>query len=104
MAADVRDVDEIGCSPKLYARIARFQGALDTKRLFPERTWLNIAHQFGFADQMHMVRDFHSLAGKPPSQTVAESNDMHPWSLAEFTDLPSATPTGIRGGTISLRL
>jgi AraC-like DNA-binding protein len=82
-----RFLDEIGCSPKLYARIARFQSALDAKRLFPQRTWLNIAHQFGFADQMHMVRDFHSLAGRPPTQALEQSNDIQPWSLAEFTDL-----------------
>jgi AraC-like DNA-binding protein len=82
-----RFLEEIGCSPKLYARIARFQSALDTKRLLPQRTWLEIAHHFGFADQMHMVKEFQLLAGKPPTQAVDQSNDMHPWSLAEFTDL-----------------
>jgi AraC-like DNA-binding protein len=83
-----RFLNEIGCSPKLYARITRFQSALDAKRLFPLRTWLSIAHQLGFADQMHMVRDFHSLAGRSPAQAVQQSDDMHPWSLDEFTDLP----------------
>ncbi len=77
-----RFLNEIGFPPKRYARIARFQGALDSKRLFPQRTWLNIAHEFGFADQMHMARDFHGLTGMPPTQAVEHCDDAHLWAVS----------------------
>jgi transcriptional regulator GlxA family with amidase domain len=63
-----RFADEMGLSPKLFARITRFQTALDAKRISPGRTWLGVAHEFGYFDQMHMIRDFKNLGGDPPSQ------------------------------------
>src|SRR5262249_22455348 len=57
---------ETGCRPKIYARVARFQTALDIKVASPERTWIDIAHRLYYHDQMHMVRDFQNLAGNSP--------------------------------------
>jgi hypothetical protein len=37
----------MGLSPKLFARITRFQKALDAKRISPARTWLDVSHEFG---------------------------------------------------------
>jgi hypothetical protein len=37
-----RFVTEIGFTPKLFSRIARFQTALDTKRISPQRSWMRI--------------------------------------------------------------
>lgn len=84
-----RFLEELGCSPKLYARIARFQCAIDAKRDSPGRSWLQIAHRFGYFDQMHMVRDFQDLGGCPPTKTLEQINDLNPWSLAEFLELSS---------------
>lgn len=55
---------EIGISPKLYARIARFETTLRRK---PEMAWTDIAHALGYYDQMHMVHDFNQLSGDSPS-------------------------------------
>jgi AraC-like DNA-binding protein len=77
-----RFVEEIGMTPKLFARTTRFQRALDTKRLFPDRPWLSIAHEFGYFDQMHMVHDFQSLGGDAPNNVLEQSGDLQPWSLA----------------------
>jgi AraC-like DNA-binding protein len=77
-----RFVTEIGFSPKLFARITRFQMALDTKRLAPDRSWMSVAHQLGYFDQMHMIRDFQSLSGSTPSEVFQHSGDYQPWSLA----------------------
>ena len=52
---------DVGVSPKSFARIARFQSALDAKLVSPQRTWLDIAHSFGYHDQMHMIHDFEAL-------------------------------------------
>ena len=77
-----RFVEEVGMTPKLFARTTRFQRALDAKRLFPKRSWLSIAHELGYFDQMHMVRDFQRLGGDAPTNVLEQSGDLQPWSLA----------------------
>jgi AraC-like DNA-binding protein len=108
-----RFATEIGFAPKLFARITRFQAALDTKRLSPRRSWLSVAHELGYFDQMHMVRDFQSLGGDVPSHVIQQSGDLQPWSVASPEHLydfgePRSAPvnrpeeyggTSIRGGT-----
>jgi AraC-like DNA-binding protein len=73
---------EIGITPKRFARIARFQAALDAKLESPQRTWLHIAHQFGYHDQMHMIHDFRDLSGGPPERIVGELGDTRPPALS----------------------
>ena len=73
---------EIGFTPRLFARMIRFQVALDTKRMSPERSWLTVAHQLGYFDQMHMIHDFKSLAGKAPGEVFQQCGDYQPWSLS----------------------
>jgi AraC-like DNA-binding protein len=72
---------EIGMAPKLFARIARYQLALDSKVASPARSWLSIAHEFGYHDQMHMIRDFQSLSGSSPGGIVLQLGDMRPAAL-----------------------
>jgi transcriptional regulator GlxA family with amidase domain len=74
---------ELGMPPKRFARIARFQFALDAKLVDPSRSWLGVALDAGYYDQMHLVRDFHSLSGVSPTQLVAELGDTRPPALAE---------------------
>jgi AraC-like DNA-binding protein len=73
--------EDIGVQPKLYSRISRFQSALDAKLTSPHRTWLEIALSFGYFDQMHMIRDFHGLAGDVPSRILSSIGDMRPPSV-----------------------
>jgi AraC-like DNA-binding protein len=82
-----RFVEEMGLSPKLFARITRYQMALDAKRRAPACSWLRIAHEYGYFDQMHMIRDFQNLGGDTPGQMLHQSGDLQPWSIG----LPSAT-------------
>jgi AraC-like DNA-binding protein len=70
-----------GLSPKGFARVARFQAALDAKAASPERTWLDIAHTFGYYDQMHMVHDFESLGRNTPTNVIAQMGDVRPTAL-----------------------
>jgi AraC-like DNA-binding protein len=76
-----RFAEEMGLSPKLFARITRFQMALDAKRRAPASSWLSIAHEHGYFDQMHMVRDFQNLGGDTPGQLLHQSGDLQPWSI-----------------------
>ena len=78
---------EMGLPPKRFARIARFQGALDAKIVAPSRTWLDVAHSLGYYDQMHLVRDFRNLSGFSPSRLMTQLGDTRPPSLAD-ADLP----------------
>ncbi len=72
---------EIGASPKAFARIARFQAALDAKLASPKRTWLDIAHTFGYYDQMHMIHDFEKLGRTTPTALLTEMGDVRPPAL-----------------------
>jgi AraC-like DNA-binding protein len=82
-----RFMGEVGMTPKLFARTTRFQNALDAKRLSPGRSWLSVAHEFGYFDQMHMVRDFQLLGGHAPNGVLEQGGDIQPWSLAPHQEL-----------------
>jgi AraC-like DNA-binding protein len=79
---------ELGMPPKRFARIARFQFALDTKLVHPRRSWLDVAHTSGYYDQMHLVRDFQSLSGASPTQLLSQLGDTRPPALANAETAP----------------
>ena len=72
---------EMGTTAKRFARVARFQSALDTKVGNPDRSWLDIAIDSGYHDQMHMVHEFHSLCGLLPTFTLEQLGDSRPSAL-----------------------
>ena len=83
-----RFIEGIGLTPKLFARATRFQMALDASSRFTTfRSGLEIAHEFGYFDQAHMIREFHALGGSPPSRIEKHIGDMRLWALK-----PSADP------------
>ncbi len=59
--------ERIGMSPKTFARIARFSKAYRLREAQPDLTWTAIAHEAGYFDQMHFIRDFKEFAGVTPS-------------------------------------
>ncbi len=61
---------QVGISPKLLARIVRFQRVLRAWRANP-RTFAHVAAESGYFDQSHLVRDFHEFAGAPPAGLLA---------------------------------
>jgi AraC-like DNA-binding protein len=71
-------IENMGIAPKLFARVARFQSALDAKIASPQRGWLEIAHDLQYHDQMHMVHDFQRLGGAAPTQLLAQIGDARP--------------------------
>jgi len=70
-----RFAHEIGVSPKLYARIIRFEAALQRRVVSPSTPWTDIAHDLGYHDQMHMVHDFNRLSGGSP-EAISRHLDM----------------------------
>ena len=68
--------EQVGISPKLYARVVRFNAALEAKMSAPRRLWTDIAHDFGYYDQMHMVRDFEDFTGESPTAFIRRLDGM----------------------------
>jgi AraC-like DNA-binding protein len=61
---------KVGLRPKLFARIARFEAALENKARFGAKSWTDVAHEFGYYDQMHMNHEFGEFAGGTPTETL----------------------------------
>jgi AraC-like DNA-binding protein len=71
-----RFLAQVGVPPKLYARIIRFNAALDQKLRWPSRPWSRIANDHDFYDQMHLVHDCRAFTGESPSRFVALLEDV----------------------------
>jgi transcriptional regulator GlxA family with amidase domain len=67
-----RFLAQVGVPPKLYARIIRFNAALDHKLRCPSHTWSRIAIDQDYYDQMHLVRDCRAFTGESPSRFLAQ--------------------------------
>lgn len=76
-----RSLEYAGISPKTLIRISRFQRAIG-KHQAGCGNWLRIAHEAGYYDQMHLIRDFHELGGGSPTEVVKEIADNHLISFA----------------------
>lgn len=59
--------ERLGMNPKLYARILKFSKAYRLREAFPQLSWIKIAYEAGYYDQMHMIKDFKVFAGVNPS-------------------------------------
>ncbi len=70
----------LGFAPREFARLARFARAIDLRRMNRD-SWLNIAHELGYYDQMHMIRDFRLLGGDVPGRLLRADSDFQPWSI-----------------------
>jgi len=60
-------IESLGISPKLFARLTRFAKAYHLKETNPALSWLNIALESGYYDQMHLIHDFQTFSGYSPS-------------------------------------
>jgi AraC-like DNA-binding protein len=63
-------IQQVGIRPKLYARIARFEAALDRKARSSTKSWTDVAHECGYYDQMHMVHDFEGFTDETPTNML----------------------------------
>jgi len=63
--------EEVGMTPKRYARVRRFQRALS--RAMDRRTphWAELALECGYFDQAHLCRDWIEFTGLSPTAFVA---------------------------------
>ena len=71
-----KSLEYFGVSPMMLTRISRFQRAL-TMGTREAISWLQIAHASEYYDQMHMIRDFRTFAGGPPTKSFASIAPHH---------------------------
>ena len=69
-------MDYTGITPIELARLARFQKALRLRQTTTE-SWTWIAHAANYHDQMHMIREFRSLAGNTPERAIGDLSPDH---------------------------
>jgi AraC-like DNA-binding protein len=71
-----KSLDYMGMSPKMLARVARFQRALRMKS-FNSGSWAEVACKMNYFDQMHMIRDFKEFAGEAPVRALEQISPDH---------------------------
>ena len=63
----IRRSESAGLPPKLFARITRFQRLVHTLLSTDVAHWAGASSASGFYDQAHMINEFRSFAGAPPT-------------------------------------
>ncbi|WP_324671531.1 helix-turn-helix domain-containing protein [Hymenobacter sp. GOD-10R] len=64
--------EQLGYSPKFFARLIRFSQAYRLKVNQPQASWTAISYQCGYYDQMHLIRDFKEFTASTPKQLALE--------------------------------
>jgi AraC-like DNA-binding protein len=64
--------EQIGCSPKEYARITRFNALLFDLQKHPLNAFFSLMEDYGYYDQSHLIKDFRAFTGQTPGQYLAE--------------------------------
>jgi AraC-like DNA-binding protein len=66
---------EVGMTPKLFARVQRFQRALAAARQCASADWSGLALAHGYSDQSHLIRDFLAFSGFSPEVLFRHRQD-----------------------------
>ena len=64
--------DIVGLSPKALARAIRFEEIRKRLMFDPDQSLTELAHEFGYTDQAHFIRDFKEFADRTPGQFARE--------------------------------
>lgn len=67
--------NEVGLTPKLFARVRRFQQVLQNIRTGAEFSWVDIAAGCGYFDQAHFIHDFKEFSGINPTTYLAQKTE-----------------------------
>lgn len=68
--------EQVGFSPKEYARIIRFRSVMQYILQNPQTAWADLACQFGYTDQSHLIKDFQFFARASPEQFMQQNMEM----------------------------
>jgi AraC-like DNA-binding protein len=67
--------EHVGLPPKLFARVLRFNHAVEVLTSSPDATVADVAATCGYYDQAHMDRDFREFARTTPSAYADDPRD-----------------------------
>lgn len=96
--------EDVGMTPKRYARVRRFQRSLALAQASPAPAWSALALACGYFDQAHLCRDWAELAGASPREVLARrvtpAKDNHvvvPAAGSNPSKTRSGSPGRVRG-------
>jgi AraC-like DNA-binding protein len=93
---------QVGLTPKRFCRVRRFQRAIALAHRGVAEDWAGIAVDCGFADQSHLIREFHAFAGLAPSAYLDRCTAHRNHVRLVGADHPAAPPaTAASAGKIS---
>jgi AraC-like DNA-binding protein len=64
-----------GLSPKLFARISKFQKVIQLVEKEQKVSWTSLAYECGYYDQAHFIKEFQAFSGINPSSYLADRGD-----------------------------
>jgi len=67
--------NQVGLTPKLFARVCRFQQVLQQIRNGTEFSWADMAASCGYFDQAHFIHDFKEFSGINPTTYLTQKTD-----------------------------
>ena len=65
----------IGIAPKLFARICRFQAALNDLRSCDYGNLTDLTYKHDYFDQSHLIRDFKAFSGTTPKHFLLQATE-----------------------------
>jgi AraC-like DNA-binding protein len=70
--------DQVGLTPKLFARVGRFQRVLAASRRCAGRPidWAQIALDCGYSDQAHLIHEFRAFSGMTPTAYMPRADSL----------------------------
>ncbi len=67
-------VSTVGTTPKIFARVSRFLNICHHLDRYRGRTLTRLAHECGYYDQAHFIREFKAFTGFTPKAFFAKNN------------------------------
>lgn len=64
-------LEQTGVSPKLFCRVVRFRSLVNRLAQEEDANWADLALDYGYYDQSHLVNEFRELSGLTPTSYVA---------------------------------
>ena len=74
----------VGVSPKMLARIVRFQGVVQSIQSAQTPNMLDAVHHFGYFDQSHMIREFKQFSADTPLAYFEKAHNLSDMFTASY--------------------
>jgi AraC-like DNA-binding protein len=78
--------EQVGLTPKTYARVVRISALMERLALEGEDSWAMVAEDFGYHDQAHLIHDFREFCGATPADYLRRAS---PGGGATIEDSPA---------------